>query len=209
VRERRKQKTALDIDIIDLSGDIMITMDANQVLMPSEVVRHDVIEVFFDGLCLPINPGGVACYAYLIKKRDGKLLHSGSGIAAEPVSPQATNNVAEYTALLKALEWLVQNGYAAHKIEVRGDSQLVIKQMNGEFRVKNKRLIPLFQKAVLLKGKFKDLSISWIPREQNREADRLSERAYNNVLLENPFLVEKIKRIKTRDVNATDSLPAN
>ncbi|AIC14403.1 ribonuclease HI [Nitrososphaera viennensis] len=151
-----------------------------------------VVEVYFDGLCLPKNPGGIACYAYVIKEKGGRLLHSGSGVAAEP-SAQSTNNVAEYTALIKALEWLDENGYTSHWVEVKGDSQLVVKQMNGEFRVKNKQIIPLFQKAALLRRKFRDISIAWVPREQNSEADKLSERAYNNALLENPGLLDMIK----------------
>ncbi|AIF83601.1 ribonuclease HI [Candidatus Nitrososphaera evergladensis SR1] len=152
-----------------------------------------VIEVHFDGLCLPKNPGGIACYAYIIKEKgSGRLLHSDSGIAAEP-SAQSTNNVAEYTALIRALEWLDENGHASRKVEVKGDSQLVVKQMSGEFRVKHKQIIPLFQRAALLRKKFADISITWVPREQNSEADKLSERAYNNALLENPGLLDMIK----------------
>ncbi|MEO9362528.1 MAG: ribonuclease HI [Nitrososphaera sp.] len=151
-----------------------------------------IVEVYFDGLCLPKNPGGIACYAYLIKQ-EGRLVHSDSGVAAEPMSAGATNNVAEYTALIRALEWLDGNGYSSHRVEVRGDSQLVVSQMNGEYRVKNNQIIPLFQKAALLKKKFRDISITWVPRKQNSEADKLSERAYNNALLENPSLLDKIK----------------
>lgn len=149
------------------------------------------VEAYFDGLCLPKNPGGVACYAYLVKIGD-RLVHSDYGIAAEP-SAYSTNNVAEYTALIRALEWLYENGHASGKVEIKGDSQLVVKQMNGEFRVKNKQIIPLFQKAALLRKKFRDISITWVPREQNSEADKLSERAYNNALLENPGLLDMIK----------------
>jgi ribonuclease HI len=149
------------------------------------------IEAYFDGLCLPKNPGGIACFAFVIKK-DGKNLHSGHGIAAEPLSEKATNNVAEYTALIRALEWLYENGHASSKIAVRGDSQLVVKQMSGEFKVKNKQIIPLFQKAALLRKKFSDLTISWVPREQNSEADSLSERAYNEAILNDPTLLDKM-----------------
>lgn len=149
------------------------------------------IEAYFDGLCLPKNPGGIACFAFIIKK-DGKVLHSGSGLAAEPMSEQATNNVAEYTALVRALEWLYDNGYASSRIVVKGDSQLVVKQMSGEFKVKNRQIIPLFQKAAVLRKKFADLTIAWVPREQNGDADRLSERAYNEAILGNPGLLDKM-----------------
>jgi ribonuclease HI len=156
------------------------------------------IQVYFDGLCLPVNPGGVPCYAYLVKK-DGKILKSAYGVAAEPLSEQATNNVAEYTALIKALEWLLENGYGqSSKVEVKGDSQLVVRQMSGQYRVKNRQIIPLFQKAAVLRKKFADLEITWVPREQNNEADRLSERAYNEAILENPSLLDKLMGKKAR-----------
>jgi ribonuclease HI len=108
------------------------------------------------------------------------------------LSEKATNNVAEYTALIRALEWLYENGHASSKISVRGDSQLVVRQMAGEFKVKNRQIIPLFQKAAVLRKKFSDLTISWVPREQNSEADSLTERAYNEAILDNPGLLDKM-----------------
>lgn len=150
------------------------------------------IHVYFDGLCQPINPGGIACYAFLIKS-ESKVLHKDRGLAAEPFSKGATNNVAEYTALVKALEWLVSNNKEREPVRVKGDSKLVISQMMGEFKVKAKGIVPLFQKAALLTKKFSDISFQWVPREENREADKLSEEAYNNVLLDNPRLLDKIK----------------
>lgn len=149
------------------------------------------IDVYFDGLCLPRNPGGVPCFAYVVKK-DGKVIQSDRGVAAEPLSEQATNNVAEYTALVKALEWLLENGLAGSAVRVKGDSQLVVRQIAGQYRVKNRQIIPLFQKAAGLRKKFADLEIAWVPREQNSEADRLSELAYNEAILENPKLLDKI-----------------
>jgi len=62
-----------------------------------------LIQVNIDGLCQPINPGGIACYAFIIRS-NGRTMHSGYGIAGEPFSKDSTNNVAEYTALAKALE---------------------------------------------------------------------------------------------------------
>lgn len=153
----------------------------------------ETVEVYFDGLCLPKNPGGIACFAYLIIK-DGKEVRCDFGLAAEPLSPYASNNVAEYTALVKALEWLAENGYESHKVEVKGDSQLVVNQLNGEYRIKNKNIVPLFQKAAMLKKKFSDISIAWVPREQNKEADKLSQKAYNNVLLERPELLDRMNK---------------
>lgn len=158
--------------------------------MPTASVP-DTVEVYFDGLCLPRNPGGIACYAYIIYK-DGKEIRRDSGLAAEPLSENASNNVAEYTALVKALEWLAENGYQFNRVEVRGDSELVVKQMAGEYRIKNKNIVPLFQRAAVLKKKFAEISITWVPREKNKDTDKLSEKAYNNVLLDRPELLDKL-----------------
>jgi ribonuclease HI len=150
-------------------------------------------QVYFDGLCQPVNPGGIACYAFLIKS-DNRTIYNERGLAAEPFSKEATNNVAEYTALVKALEWLVANGFESGSVRVMGDSKLVISQIRGEFKIKNKALIPLFQKAALLRNRFADIAFQWIPREENKEADKLSEKAYNNALLDDPRLMDRIRK---------------
>jgi len=134
-----------------------------------------MIEAYFDGLCDP-NPGGVATYGFLIK-RDGKKIDEGHGLAGTPKTPQATNNVAEYTGLIKALEWLV-----AHKIKdeivVRGDSDLVIKQVNGEYKVKSALLAPLHGQVRELAEDLPKARFEWIPRDRNADADRLTNLAY-------------------------------
>jgi ribonuclease HI len=84
-----------------------------------------LIEVYFDGLCQPVNPCGIACYAFVVKS-DGKTIHSDYGLAAEPFSKDATNNVAEYMALVKALKWLLANNLNTGKVEIKSDSQLVV-----------------------------------------------------------------------------------
>ena len=144
-----------------------------------------LIEVYFDGLCQPINPGGIACYAFVVKS-NGKTLHRDCGVAGEPFSKDSTNNVAEYTALAKALEWLVANKLASDKVEVKSDSQLVVNQLSGNFKVKARRIVPLYRKVLLLKAKFANIEIKWVPREENREADRLTNIAYNRALQGNP-----------------------
>ncbi|HLY10832.1 MAG TPA: ribonuclease HI [Planctomycetota bacterium] len=134
-----------------------------------------MIEAYFDGLCEP-NPGGVATYGFLIK-RDGKTVDEGHGLAGTPKTSQATNNVAEYTGLIRALEWLV-----AHKIKdpvtVRGDSDLIIRQVKGEYKVKSGLLAPLHAKVKALEEQLPDVRFEWIPRERNGDADRLTNLAY-------------------------------
>jgi ribonuclease HI len=147
-----------------------------------------LIEVYFDGLCQPVNPCGIACYAFVVKS-DGKTIHSDYGLAAEPFSKDATNNVAEYMALVKALKWLLANNLNSGKVEIKSDSQLVVKQLSGEYKVKAKRIISLYRQVLLLKNKFKEVEIVWVPREENKEADRLTNKAYNRVLQDNPEYV--------------------
>ena len=153
-----------------------------------------MIEVFFDGLCQPVNPGGIACYA-LVVKRDGEIVHSAYGVAGEPFSKDSTNNVAEYTALAKALEWLIASKLNHEKLVLKSDSQLVVRQLAGEYKIKSKRIIPLYKQVLILRSKFQDVEIKWVPREQNKDADRLTNRAYSRVLQDNPEYFDKVAEL--------------
>ncbi len=136
----------------------------------------ETVEVYFDGLCEPKNPGGVATYGYVVY-RSGRKIHEGRGIAGTPYAPEATNNLAEYTAVVKALEHLVREGISG-PVVVRGDSKLVIEQSAGRWKVKSPTLAPLNARVRELFFKFKDLRFEWVPRERNREADALTNLAY-------------------------------
>jgi ribonuclease HI len=149
-----------------------------------------LIEVYFDGLCQPINPGGISCYAFLVKS-GGRTIYSDYGIAVEPFSQDSTNNVAEYTALVKALQWLLEKNLGSTKVEVKSDSQLIVNQLTGDYKVKSKRIVSLYKQVLLLKRKFQDIEIKWVPREENREADRLTNKAYNKALQENPEYLDR------------------
>ena len=98
------------------------------------------IQVFFDGLCQPCNPGGTACFAFIVKNEEGNTIHSEYGLAAR----KSTNNVAEYTAIIKALEWLSRHNFENQNIIIRGDSLLVINQIEGNFEVRATNIIPLY-----------------------------------------------------------------
>ena len=163
------------------------------------------IEVYFDGLCQPYNPGGIACYAFVIKRYGynnnndetcvWQTIYSQYGLAAEPFTNDASNNVAEYMGIIKALEWLLllpQLNDNNSEIIVRGDSKLVVYQIKGKYKAKASRIVPLHQTVMSLISKFKILNIEWIPREQNMDADRLSNKAYQEFLENNPALREKI-----------------
>jgi len=131
--------------------------------------------IYCDGLCEPFNPGGTATYGYVIYWK-GKRARNGSGVIC--TGPGATNNLAEYTAVIKALEHLIDKKYL-EAITVRSDSQLVINQLAGSWNVNSPNIIPLWQQARGLVEKFKAVSFEWVPREENKEADLMSRAAYN------------------------------
>jgi ribonuclease HI len=137
------------------------------------------IQVYFDGLCQPCNPGGTACFAFIVKNEQGNTIYNKYGLAAH----KSTNNVAEYTGIIKALEWLIANNYQNESIVIKGDSQLVIQQIKRNFKVKAHNIIPLYLDAISLISKFKHIQFELIPRGQNKEADRLSNLAYQEQCL--------------------------
>lgn len=91
---------------------------------------------------------------------------------------ETTNNVAEYKGLLFGLEKLVELG--AKEVEVRADSELMVKQLNGQYRVKHPNLIPLYQEAKALLRKIPSCKIVHVRREMNKDADRLSNEAIDH-----------------------------
>ena len=112
------------------------------------------------------NPGP-AGYGVRIESSDGVVLgelHGALGIA--------TNNVAEYNGLLAALRWAVDHD--ERRVHIRADSELLVKQMRGEYKVKNPGLQPLYVRARLLAAELDDVTFEHVRREFNKEADRLS-----------------------------------
>ena len=88
---------------------------------------------------------------------------------------EATNNVAEYSALVALLEWAKQAG--VERLDVRSDSELLVRQMEGRYRVKAPGLQPLFARARLLAAGFRQIRISHVRRELNKGADALANHA--------------------------------
>ena len=112
------------------------------------------------------NPGP-AGYGVRLEDADGNLieeLHGALGIA--------TNNVAEYNGLLAALRWAVDHG--ERELHIRSDSELLVKQMRGEYKVKNPGLQSLSVQARLLVMQLDKVIFEHVRRELNTEADRLS-----------------------------------
>lgn len=87
----------------------------------------------------------------------------------------ATNNVAEYTALIAALAYAAHHGI--DQLTVLSDSQLLVRQVNGEYRVKAANLRPLFHRVLELRRSLRGFSIAHVRREENRDADRIANEA--------------------------------
>lgn len=120
-----------------------------------------------DGVAEP-NPGSAAIGA-TIKDEQGRLITSIS----QPIG-RATNNQAEYRAIIAALEQAISLG--ASQVDMRSDSELVVRQINGQYRVKNASLKPLYQKVKQQQGLLEGFTITHIPREENTEADKLASK---------------------------------
>lgn len=120
------------------------------------------------------NPGHAGC---------GAVILDGKGTVVKELSRylgHSTNNVAEYEGLLMGLEAALQLGQK--RIRVQSDSQLLVRQLQGAYRVQNEKLKPLFQKAVALLRQFESYRILHVPRELNRLADRLANKGIDDAV---------------------------
>jgi ribonuclease HI len=115
------------------------------------------------------NPGP-AGYGVRIEDEIGGVITELNGFLGS-----ATNNVAEYNGLLAALRYARDHGH--RKVRIKSDSELLVKQMRGEYRVKNAGLQPLYQQAQALAGAFERIVYEHVRREQNKDADRLANLA--------------------------------
>lgn len=132
------------------------------------------VTVHFDGACEGGRGGTVATYGFTVD--GGGLAHEGHGLAVPPFHERATNNVAEYAGAICALEWLVAEGYSGEVVAL-GDSQLVVRQMNGEYDVNAEHLRPYHERLKQLVDRFASVAFRWVPREENARADALSKAA--------------------------------
>jgi ribonuclease HI len=137
----------------------------------------------FDGSCWP-NPGGKAGYGYTLRD-DARPVYDDSGTIG--TGKEYSNNYAEFYALYKGLQKIIDilanepcfNSSSSMKVNILGDSDLVIKMMSGKYRASQQKLYyPAFIKAYYAAKSLKDqgltLKYNWVPREQNTEADKLS-----------------------------------
>jgi ribonuclease HI len=119
------------------------------------------------------NPGPAA-WGVVVLDPEGRAVEGFAGAIG-----RATNNVAEYTALLEALAIALARD--ADDVELLADSELVVKQVKGEYKVRHPDLIPLHAEAVRRIAKLRTFKIGHVPREKNKVADKLVNRALNLV----------------------------
>ena len=114
------------------------------------------------------NPGPAASGAVLLDANGGLLEEVGEYLGT------ATNNVAEWTALVLGLQAAAKRGI--RRLAVRLDSELVVRQVRGEYRVKHVDLQPLHRRALALLRRFEHVDVRHVPRKENVVADRLVNR---------------------------------
>ena len=119
------------------------------------------------------NPGP-AGYGVRIERDDGTVEEIKKSVGI------ATNNIAEYHGLLAALNWAVRAGVG--RLNVRSDSELLVKQMRGEYRVKNPGLQDLWEQARRLVRQIGDVRFEHVRREFNKDADRLANEAMDEAV---------------------------
>ena len=127
------------------------------------------VSVYIDGAARG-NPGPAGA---------GILLKEGDKIIKEAYKylGDTTNNVAEYSAVISGLQEAIALGYK--KVELKVDSELVAQQLRGDYRVKNSNIKPLFDKAIALINNLENVKIIKIDRSDNKEADKLANKAIN------------------------------
>ena len=124
-----------------------------------------MITVFIDGGARG-NPGPAGYGVYVLDENGDVLAELYRGIGHN------TNNVAEYSGLLAALEWAREHGH--RRVHIKSDSELLVKQIKGVYKVKHPGLQPLYARARLLMHEVGNVTIEHVRREHNKEADRLS-----------------------------------
>lgn len=122
--------------------------------------------IWFDGACLG-NPGPMGAGAVVTVDGQTQTVSRSLG--------RGTNNLAEYQAVVAGLELALRMG--ATSVTLRGDSQLVLRQLQGRYAVKAEGLQPLHARATQLLAGLRPVELEWIPREENARADALAKAA--------------------------------
>lgn len=131
-------------------------------------------KLYFDGAC----PNGVPNFGWILEDEAGKDVAKGGG-DVDLLGANQTTNVAEYGGLIHGIVGSEPYLKQGDILEIYGDSQLVVRQVKGEYRVKKLHLVPYVRKVRdlvdLVKAKGVTVYLEWVPREQNTKADKLSK----------------------------------
>lgn len=131
------------------------------------------LEVYIDGACEPINPGGTASYGVVAYEGEVRLFSKSAIVGS---GSKMSNNIAEYSGLIAFLEWYSENG-RGRTARIYSDSQLLVNQMSGRWGVNKGLYVPYYEKALdlMTQEMFNKLNFQWVSREKNLEADKLSK----------------------------------
>jgi ribonuclease HI len=141
-------------------------MSSTSQTWPKEII------VYTDGASRG-NPGPASIGIHVISLEGTVLFEHKESLGTQ------TNNFAEYTAVLRSLE--LARSYGVRSILIRSDSELMVKQMKGEYKVKSPAIQPLFEVCKGLLSHFEKVRFEHVRREQNKEADRLANEALDEI----------------------------
>ena len=140
------------------------------------LIEDNEYTAWFDGACEPVNPGGEATFGVVVRDRNGTVLVKEHGLVGE--GSTMSNNVAEYAGVLHVLKYLVPR--PPGRVTIRGDSNLVINQLSGKWRIKKGLYLSIAVETkellAFLRGLGWQINLCWIPREQNEECNRSSKK---------------------------------
>jgi ribonuclease HI len=144
-----------------------------------ETLRKTLV-LYFDGICDSVNPGGVACYGWVVKTTDGIDVMSGNGVFCK--GNGASQDGADWVALGMGLRWLWNHRGGFTDIEIRGDAMTVLQQLYGKWECRQWKLQQLRDRCREL---IEDMNLctangEWIPPEQNADAAGLASKAYQD-----------------------------
>ena len=165
---------------IEILEALKANVKATDMVSALPAINDTSLRDFFDNLSGLLNPPGkVEIYIDGASDADRnggigvRILNNGTEKNISRSIGKATNNEAEYSALLEGVNVALKNNFK--NIAIYSDSELLVRQINGEYKVKAKNLIPLKEQVDSALAKVENYSLEWIPREQNRAADSLAK----------------------------------
>lgn len=137
--------------------------------------KYTKLKVFIDGASRG-NPGKGACAVVMFDEKGEIVMEEGKYLG------KCTNNFAEYNALILALS--ASDKIGVHTLEIFSDSELLVKQFNGDYKIKDKDLLNLMLKIKKETSKFDSVSLSHVPRKMNSHANKLVNKILNKSIID-------------------------